>query len=176
MSFSEFLSGSRLKFSFNYFKVREPDSDGPSYFEYFRDNECKTENAKSLMNYMVVADSKVDLFEKFGIISLFEIMFLAVLPEYGRKDIGLNLVKYSVNLARELKSGKNVKTFLVNDEPIPKIVSALWTGRNSQIIGNKVGFKVIFAESFKTFTFRGRNFADRVGDDDLQYQLVGLEI
>lgn len=128
------------------------------------------------MNYMIVADSKVDLFEKFDITALFEIMFLAVLPEYGRKDIGLNLVKYSVQLAKDLKAGKNVKTFLANNEPLPKIVSALWTGRNSQKIGRKLGFEVIFAESFKEFTFRGRNFADRVDDPEIEYHLAALEI
>lgn len=128
------------------------------------------------MNYMIGADAKVDLFEKFGINSLLEIMFLAVLPKYGQKNIGLNLVKYSVELAIGLKSGKNFKTYLTNDEPIPQIVSALWTNRYSQKIGIKTGFKIIFADSFKTFTFRGRNFAERVGDLDLQYHVAAVEI
>lgn len=128
------------------------------------------------MNYMIEADAKVDLFEKFGINSLLEIMFLAVLPEYGQKNIGLDLVNYSVKLARDLKSGKNVETYLTKEQPIPQIVSALWTGRYSQKIGIKTGFKIIFAESFKTFVFRGQNFCERVGDNDLQYHVAAVTI
>ena len=157
-------------------KVKTPSSNAPSYFEDFRDNHCKTENAKSLMNYMIVADSKVDIFEHFGVTSLLEIMFLATLKEYGAKNIGLNLCKYSVELAEDLKSGIDVEKFLFEGEPTPQLVSALWTGRNSQSIGSKLGFEVVYQESYKNFTFNGKSFAERVGDLDLVYHVASKRI
>jgi GNAT superfamily N-acetyltransferase len=128
------------------------------------------------MNYMIVADSKVDLFQKFGINSLLEVMFLAVLPEYGRQQIGMNLVKYSINLARDLKAGKNVENYLKYSEPLPQIISSLFTGRHSQAIGKKLGFEIIYSESFKNFSFNERNFAESVGDLDLQYHVAAINL
>jgi hypothetical protein len=152
-------------------KVKEPLSDSPSYFETFRDR-CKTENAKSLMNYMIVADSKADAFELFKVDSLLEIMFLATLKEYGHRGIGFNLCKYSIDLARELKNGKDVEVYLTSDQQRPKLVTALWTGRNTIAIGKKLQFQTIFEESFKNFSFNGKSFAEAVGDLELRYQVA----
>jgi hypothetical protein len=124
------------------------------------------------MNYMIVADSKVDAFEMFKVDSLLEIMFLATLKEYGRRGIGMNLCKYSIDLARDLKNGKDVETYLSPGQPQPKLVTSLFTGRNTQAIGKKLQFQLIFEESFKNFSFNGRNFAEAVGDLDLNYQVV----
>lgn len=109
------------------------------------------------MNYMIIADSKVDLFEKFQVNSLFEIMFLAVLKEYGRQGIGYELCKYSI---------ENAKKFNL------KLVSALWTGKNTQVIGNKLGFNVVHEESFNNFSFNGQTFAERNGNPELVYHLA----
>lgn len=124
------------------------------------------------MNYMIVADSKVDAFELFNTDCLMEIMFLATLKEYGRRGIGFNLCKYSIDLARDLKNGKDAEIYLTPGQPLPKLVTALWTGRNTQIIGEKLKFQVIFEESFKNFSFNGKTFAESVGDLDLNYQVV----
>jgi len=156
--------------------VKEPSTDAPTYFEVFRDNSCTTESAKSLMNYMIVADSKVDAFERFNVTSLLEIMFLAVLPEYGRKGIGYELCRNSVELAKNLKAGKEIEIFLTNGEPRPQLVAALWTGRNTQSIGRKLGFEVTFEESFNNFSFNGKTFAERADDLDLFYHVAAKQI
>lgn len=124
------------------------------------------------MNYMIEADSKVDVFELFQIDSLLEIMFLATLKEYGRKGIGLNLCKYSVDLARDLKNGKYVEVYLTQGQPRPRLATSLWTGRNTQVIGAKLGFEVIYKESFTKFSFNGKNFAESNGDLDLEYHVA----
>jgi len=128
------------------------------------------------MNYMIVADSKVDIFELFQVESLLEIMFLAVLKDHGQKGIGLNLCKYSVELGCDLKSGKDLKEYLNDGQSAPQLVSALWTGRHSQSIGAKLGFEVVFQESFSKFSFNGKTFAERVGDLDLLYHVAARRI
>ncbi|XP_070498705.1 uncharacterized protein [Chironomus tepperi] len=140
----------------NLIQTKQVGSDEQSYFERIRD-ECKTESAKSLMNYMIAADAKVDLFEKFNVDSLFEIMFLAVLKEYGRQGIGYELCKYSIDIAKK------------NDL---KLVSSLFTGRNTQVIGRKLGFEVAFEESFNNYSFNGQTFAERNNDPELTYHLA----
>lgn len=128
------------------------------------------------MNYMIVADSRVDIFEHFNVDSLLEIMFLAVLEEYGRKGIGYNLCKYSVELAQDLSKGKDHEKYLSEGEPRPQLVSSLWTGRNTQIIGARLGFDVIFQEPFTEFSFNGKSFAERNGDLNLAYQLAAKRV
>jgi ribosomal protein S18 acetylase RimI-like enzyme len=159
-----------------FLQVKTPSSDAPSYFENFRDGCCATENAKCLMNYMIEADSKVDIFEHFKVESLLEIMFLAVLPEHGKRGIALELCKHSVELARELSEGCDVKEYLEEGTPRPQLVSALWTGRYSQKIGHKLGFEVIFQESFSKFSFNGKTFCERIGDPDLVYHVAAKRL
>lgn len=137
-------------------QTKSSNNDEKSYFETFRDDHCRTESAKSLMNYMIEADSRVDVFEKFKISSLLEIMFLAVLREYGRQGIGYQLCRYSLEVA----SQHNLN-----------LVCALFTGKNTQVIGKKLGFETVFEESFKNFTFDGETFAERNGDVNLVYHL-----
>lgn len=128
------------------------------------------------MNYMIVADSRVDAFEIFSVDSLLEIMFLAVLGDYRGCGIGLNLVKYSVKLATALKNGTECDEFLAPGEPKPKLVTALWTGRATQVIGQKLGFEVIYKEPFSNFSFKERTFAERVGDLSLEYHVGAKRI
>lgn len=110
---------------------------------------------------MIEADSRVDIFEKFNATSLLEIMFLAVLREYGRNGIGYQLCKYSIQLAEQLNL---------------KLVSSLFTGKNTQVIGKKLGFVVVHEESFNNFSFEGKTFAERNGDLNLVYHLAVKEI
>lgn len=128
------------------------------------------------MNYMIAADSRVDIFEHFKINSLLEIMFLAVLEDYGRKGIGYNLCKYSVELAQDLSKGKDVENYLGEGERRPQLVSSLWTGMNTQVIGAKLGFDVIYQEPFTEFSFNGKSFAERNGDLNLAYQLAAKRV
>ena len=121
---------------------------------------------------MIEADSRVDAFEIFKVDSLLEIMFLATLKEYGRKGIGLHLCQHSIDLARDLKCGMNVETYLKPGQLQPKLVTSLFTGRNTIAIGKKLQLKVIFEESFKNFSFNGKSFAESVGDLNLNYQVV----
>lgn len=141
-----------------------------------RDEKCKTQNAKCLMNYMITADSKVNLFEHFKVDCLFEIMFLAVLQDYGRRGIGLNLCKYSVDIARTLKDGKDVEDYLTNGEPLPQLISSLFTGRNTQVIGKKLDFVVIYQEPFSNYFFNGKSFAERVDDPSLVYHVAAKKL
>lgn len=156
----------------NVVQVNEISSDAPSYFEKIQNDHFQTANANSLMDFMITADSKVDFFEHYQINSLFEIMFLAVLREYGRKEIGLTLCKYSLEVAQSLKNARDVEMYLKNNEPLPQIATSLFTGRNTQIIGEKLGFDVMFQEPFSNYSFNGKTYSERICDPNAVYQLA----
>lgn len=128
------------------------------------------------MNYMIVADSKIDLFEHFQVDSLLEIMFLAVLEEYGRKGIGFNLFKHSVELGQDLKRGKDLEKYLSSCDPCPQIVSSLLTGIGSQKVAAKLELEILYQEPFANFSFNGKSFAERVGDPSLVYHLAAKRL
>lgn len=121
---------------------------------------------------MIEADSRVDAFEKFKVDALLEVMFLATMPDFRGQGIGFKLVKHSIELAAQLKAGKDCEQYLAPGEPCPKIVAALMTGRETQKIAKKLNFEVIFREPFSNYSFRGRNFAERVGDLTLENEVV----
>ncbi|EDS31514.1 conserved hypothetical protein [Culex quinquefasciatus] len=58
----------------------------------------------STMQYNITMDGKVDLFQKFGIDCLFEIMFLAMQVGFEGKGIASALVACLVELAKKYKS------------------------------------------------------------------------
>lgn len=124
------------------------------------------------MDYMIVADSRVDIYSRFRVDVVMEIMFLAVLREYEGKGIGVNLCKHSVEMAKNLKHGKDLEKFLSPGVAPPQLVVALWTGRGSQSIGRKLGFEIVFQEPFSNFSFRGKTFSERVGDLSLLHHVA----
>jgi hypothetical protein len=129
------------------------------------------------MTYMIVMDSKFDCFEHYQCDALLEIMFLATLPEYGRRSIGYHLCLYSIELAKELKNGMNLEILPFNQKKyVPKLVTALFTSEKSQKIGNKLEFKIHHVEPHKNFFFEGISYAERIGDLDCVSKLVAKEI
>uniref|UniRef100_A0A182RPX6 N-acetyltransferase domain-containing protein n=1 Tax=Anopheles funestus TaxID=62324 RepID=A0A182RPX6_ANOFN len=153
--------------SFNVLQTPSGPEDS-NYFEQFRDTKCTTDSSRSLMQYMITMDAKVNLFERFNVRCLLEIMFLATLPSYEGHGVGTRLVEESVRLAEELKSGKAVPTASsecsgASDKP--QLVSALFTSRISQRVGEKVGFTVINQVPHSEFVYKGRTYSDRIGSE-----------
>ncbi|XP_055608261.1 uncharacterized protein LOC129755669 [Uranotaenia lowii] len=169
-------SGEIVGVSFNV--LQTPSAPGDlNYFETFRDEHCISESSKCLMNYMITMDSKVNLFEKFNIDCLLEIMFLATLPEYEGKGIASKLVNCSVDFAKLLKAGQATE-YLPEDErhKRPMLVSALFTSRISQRVGAKTGFTQINEVPYDEFVFRGKSFTERIGPAHPTSILVAKDI
>lgn len=80
-----------------------------------------------------------------------------MLKEYGRNGIGLELCRHSIDVAQ--KNGL-------------KLVTSLFTGRNTQVIGRKLDFQLVFEESFNNFSFNGSTFAERNNDPSLTYHVA----
>lgn len=126
---------------------------------------------------MIDMDSKLNLFEHFQIDSLMEVMFLAVLPENGRHKIGYYLTLYSVQLAQEIKNGKNLNMLSPeNRVKLPQLVSSLPTAIYSQKIFETLGFKIMITNKHSNYFFNGKSFADRLGDQDAVSTLVALQL
>lgn len=152
-------------FLFNKIQFPAENSNEPSYFEYFRDNKCLSKSSKALMNYMIEMDSKVDVFEKYKINCLVELMFIGVIPKYENRGIGTKLGEISVMIAKGLKEGKYTELLADNiRDKIPQLVAALWTSRFSRKVGKNLDFTTLHEESYENFTYEGKTFASRIGD------------
>ena len=104
------------------------------------------------------------MFEKNGVDAYFEIMFLAVESNYGKRQIGYDCVKYSVDIARELYNGKGFERVSKSLHNIkPKGCGAMWTSSYSAKIGKALGFKVLNVIPFTEFSFNGKTFNERIG-------------
>uniref|UniRef100_A0A182PH32 N-acetyltransferase domain-containing protein n=1 Tax=Anopheles epiroticus TaxID=199890 RepID=A0A182PH32_9DIPT len=153
--------------SFNLLQTPSGPEDA-NYFEVFRDTKCTTDSSRALMQYMITMDAKVNLFERFGVSCLLELMFLGTLPNYAGKGIATRLVEESVQLAENLKSGNATPATIGNGPntfPKPQLVSALFTSRISQRVGEKVGFKVVNQVPHSEFIYKGKTFSDRAGPE-----------
>ncbi|XP_055611913.1 uncharacterized protein LOC129758436 [Uranotaenia lowii] len=158
--------------------LQTPSARGDlNYFESFRDDHCVSESSKNLMDYMIIMDSKVNLFEKFNVDCLMEVTFLATLPEYEGKGIATKLVSCSVEFARLLKAGQAFEN-LPEDAKLkrPKLVTALFTSKISQRVGTKNGFTQIMEVPHHEFSFRDKTYAERIGSEHPTSILVVKEI
>lgn len=151
--------------SFNVLQTPSAPSD-LNYFESFRDDHCVSPSSKSLMQYMITMDAKVDLFQQFSIDCLLEIMFLATLPEMEGKGVATQLVASSIELAKLLKQGQATENLPHESaHKRPQLVSSLFTSRISQKVGKKNNFKEINEVPHAEFVFRGKTYSDRIGPD-----------
>ena len=162
--------------SFNALQTTGPIGQ-PSYFEQFRDHRCKSPSSKGLMNYMIQMDAKIDLFDQFQITNLLEIMFIAVLPEFFGKGIGVKMCECSVELAKGLKYGK-YREILPEQykNRIPQLVSALWTSTYSQSVGRRSNFLELNEVPYTEFKVGEKTFADVLGPSQPSSILVVKQI
>lgn len=119
---------------------------------------------------MIDADATLDLFEHCNVDCLLEIMFLGILSEFRNKGIGRKLCQVSVRLAKCLKNGENVKKTVevgksLELEPVPQIVSALFTSPTSQKIGRSFKWEIAARRSYEDYFHEGRSYASILGKD-----------
>lgn len=154
-----------------------------SAFEGFSEN-CKYESSKALVDFMINVDSRINLFKHYNTDCIFEVMFLATLSSKQKCRIGELLVSSSIEIAKELKRGKAVKTPVIvnnnktiqNLDAIPNLVSAIMTSNYSQKIAIKCGFESLVRISYKEFSFGGKSFSVRIGDEHLNCVLVAKRL
>ncbi|XP_017782939.1 PREDICTED: uncharacterized protein LOC108567150 [Nicrophorus vespilloides] len=148
-------------------KLQVPAMPGEdNYFEKYAAN-CKQPSAKSLVNFMIESDAECDLFKHCNVDCLLEIMFLATLPEYRGKGLAKRLCEISIVIAKQLASGVNVKQSLSGEklpiEPVPQMVSAIYTSYITQKIGKALNFTKAVEIDFNRWSFDGKTFAERIG-------------
>lgn len=154
--------------AFNKLQVKNKPGE-TNFFTSFA-NSLKTSQARAIIKFMNDVDDLCNLFDYCQVDCLLEIMFLAVLPEYGCRGIGKELCKLSIEIAKQLSKGINVKKPLQKDqkfalEPIPKVVSAIFTSFISQKIGKALEFEVATEQSYDLFEFEGKNFSSAIGKE-----------
>ncbi|EDW68172.1 uncharacterized protein [Drosophila virilis] len=151
--------------SFNKLQFAPPPGED-NFFVKFYNEQVKSPQAKSLMNYMITMDSKIDVFAEYNLDCVCELMFLATLPEFRRLGLGRALVESTVQLTRELGQGRGLQDVAKElQDKRPAAVTALWTSVYTQKIGNAVGFMVLNTVPFNEFEFNGKRFNERIGPE-----------
>lgn len=116
------------------------------------------------MDYMIYMNKLYNVFEKHNLDCVIELMFLATLPEFGKKGIAYDCSKYTIELARELSKGIGMEYIAPEFRGFyPKGVAALWTSTFSAKIGKKLGFKVLNTVPYTEFSFNGKRYDESIG-------------
>jgi len=133
---------------------------------------------------MINVDSQINLFEHYGVKCIFEIMFLATLPAYGKRRIGEMLVSSSLEIGKELRHDKNVRipvtihgsNEVTNTDAVPSLASAIMTSNYSYRIAMKLRFDELLKISYDKFEFNGKKFSERIGQEHRQCVLVAKRL
>lgn len=133
---------------------------------------------------MINVDSRINLFRHYNVNCILELMFLATLPDYGSRRIGELLVTSSLELGKELRRGKKVKTpvtihgsnELTNADTVPVLASAIMTSNYSQRIAMKLHFDQLLEISYDEFEFDGKKFSETIGQEHQQCILVAKRL
>ncbi|XP_035722272.1 uncharacterized protein LOC118441670 isoform X1 [Vespa mandarinia] len=175
-------SGEVVGALFNKIQVAGCPTD-KSVFELFSEN-CKYKSSKALVDFMIDVDSRVNLFKHYNTKYILELMFLATLPNYGKRRIGELLISSTLEMARELKRGKSVKipvtinnnNCIKNNDIIPTLVSSILTSNYSKKICMKLGFETLLERNFDQYEFNGKKFNDRIDEEHWTFFLVAKRI
>ncbi|XP_015601310.1 uncharacterized protein LOC107270639 isoform X2 [Cephus cinctus] len=175
-------TGQVISVAFNKIQTRPLNSEKSS-FELFS-QKCKYKSSKALVDFMIDVDSEINLFQHYNVDCILEIMFLATLPDYSKRRIGELVVAASLEIGRELKRGKNVKTpvcinnddTITNKPLVPSLSSAIMTSNFSKKIALKLGFETLAEVSYDRFEFRGKKFSERIGEADKSCALVAKRL
>lgn len=116
---------------------------------------------------MIDVDSKFDLFGHYDTDCFFEIMFLAVLPEFERKSIGRKLCEQSIRLATDIYQVQHYALQLLPShlkEKRPCVITSNMSSRHSQRIGELLGFETHFVFLYTDISFNGKTYAERINN------------
>ncbi|XP_070157794.1 uncharacterized protein [Polyergus mexicanus] len=167
---------------FNKIQVSDSSSE-KSYFESFSDN-CRYKSSKALVDFMINVDSKINLFKHYNVSCILELMFLATHPAYGKRRIGELLIMSSLELGKELRRGKNVRTpvtihgndELTNVDKKPTLASAIMSSKYSQRITVKLHFDQLMEISYDKFEFDGKKFNEKIDQEHQKCVLVAKRL
>lgn len=150
-----------------------------SYYDKFA-SSCKYQSSKALVQFMIDADAACDLFKHYNVDCVMELQFMATLPEYRGKGIAKKLFEVSIALAKELQKGNNVKLAIDNRElklePVPKVVSGIFTSFVTQNLAEKFDFVKTAEISYEHFMYKGQTFASRIGPQTKSTTLQSLKL
>ncbi|XP_015188943.1 PREDICTED: uncharacterized protein LOC107073050 [Polistes dominula] len=138
-----------------------------SSFERFSET-CKCKSSKALVDFMIDIDASYNLFQHYNVKCIFELMFIAVLPEFSKRRIGELLISSAIEICRKLKCGEQVKipvsvkdnNSINNYDAVPNLISAIFTSIYSQKIGRKLGFETLLEVSFDKFEYDGKKYSE----------------
>ncbi|XP_026316899.1 uncharacterized protein LOC113228000 [Hyposmocoma kahamanoa] len=183
----ENTTGEEVAVAFNKLQVPATNASEKTFFEIFTEERCTQDSSRSLINFMADVDGRCNLFEKYGVDCSLELMFLATLREFRDKKLGSILCKMSIELAKKLKNGPVSKMTIQDLGPkycnmpsravttkYPKMCQVIWTSEISQRIGRNLGFEVVIKEPLSKFVYKGKTFAERIGDDSLCCEVAVL--
>ncbi|XP_011068339.1 PREDICTED: uncharacterized protein LOC105154479 [Acromyrmex echinatior] len=155
-------------------KIQMPsNSSEKSFFECFSEN-CRYKSSKALVDFMIDVDSRTNLFKHYYVNCILEIMFLATLPNYGKRRIGEMLVASSLELGKELRSSKNVRipitihgsNKVTNANAVPTLVSAIMTSNYSYLIAMKLHFDQLLKVSYDEYEYNGKKYSERINSQE----------
>uniref|UniRef100_A0A1L8D8G2 Uncharacterized protein n=1 Tax=Nyssomyia neivai TaxID=330878 RepID=A0A1L8D8G2_9DIPT len=81
-----------------------PKAGQGNFYEEFRDN-IQSEIVKKLLNFRIMKDKQMDVYEMYKTEYIFEPVYAAILPEYRMQDIAYHIIQCTVLLAREISRG-----------------------------------------------------------------------
>lgn len=127
------------------------------------------------MEFMMGVDSKVNLFKHYNVECILEIMFLVTSPTHTRRRIAELLVSCSMEIGKELKNGKAVKSPVMikgddrihNYDCVPGLVSAIMTSNYSKKVATKLGFDLLYEAFYDQYHHDGAKYSDRIGKEHL---------
>lgn len=133
---------------------------------------------------MINVDSRLNLFKHYNVNCILELMFLGTHTAYWKRRIGELLIVSSLELGKELRRGKNVRTpvtihgndELTNAETVPTLASAIMTSNYSQRIAAKLHFDQLMEVSYDEFEFNGKKFSEKTGQEHQKCVLVAKRL
>ncbi|KYN27800.1 PREDICTED: uncharacterized protein LOC108770935 isoform X2 [Trachymyrmex cornetzi] len=155
-------------------KIQMPsNSSEKSFFECFSEN-CRYKSSKALVDFMIDVDSRTNLFKHYRVNCILEIMFLATLPNYGKRQIGEMLVASSLELGKELRRDKNVRipitiqgsNKVTNADAVPTLASAIMTSKYSYQIAMKLYFNQLLEISYDECEYNGKKYSERINSQE----------
>lgn len=162
-------------------QIQSRTNDGEkSFMAAFMDSKCRSDGCREYLRIQNELCEKYDVLAHNNCDVLLDVMFLGVLPAFGRRSIGSKLVEYSVQLARELKNGCGLDRLpAVLREPATRLgcVSGLMASNYSKSIATRLGF-VAHAEVFyDQLEFGGVKLQERIPDPlQRSLQLMSVSI
>ncbi|KAL5275964.1 hypothetical protein ACFFRR_001658 [Megaselia abdita] len=136
----------------------------------------RSKTMEKIAEVLSEAECTVDIYEKWDIEAVLEVIMMSTLNNYLGKGFAQELFKQSMKVAQKLASGNENDLNIPRQKKVPQAVVSLLTSLYTQKIFHKMNFEIIHEIPIDQLEYNGKKFSEVLDPMHKTFQYCAIKL